>query len=161
MLYLFTNLCFALIFCTSVRKLDCFKRPIFWASLRPVNLFKKETLMMMMMIMNCYCGMVDWWKAFSLISSRDHCQRSSPSRISDTPQAGFEPAQNLTTAHYTTAPRRCFPVNFENFLRTPFSGTPLDSCFWNWYYKQPRKFSLRRKTYSSKWKTPYNIFSFF
>ena len=28
-------------------------------------------------------------KAFSLISSQDHCQRSSPSRISDTPQAGF------------------------------------------------------------------------
>ena len=35
-------------------------------------------------------GMVDRQKAFSLISSRDHCQRSSPSRIPDTPQAGFE-----------------------------------------------------------------------
>ena len=23
-----------------------------------------------------FCGMVDWQKAFSLISSRDHCQRS-------------------------------------------------------------------------------------
>ena len=34
---------------------------------------------------------------FSLISIRDHCQRSSPSRISDTPQAGFEPAQNLSS----------------------------------------------------------------
>ena len=33
---------------------------------------------------------------FSLISSRDHCQRSSPSRISHTPRAGFEPAQNLS-----------------------------------------------------------------
>ena len=39
-----------------------------------------------------------WRKAFSLISSQDHCQRSSPSRISDTPRAGFEPAQNLTSA---------------------------------------------------------------
>ena len=38
----------------------------------------------LMMMMNCYCGMVDRRKAFSLISSRDHCQRSSPSRISDT-----------------------------------------------------------------------------
>ena len=38
-----------------------------------------------------FCGMVDRRKAFSLISSRDHCQRSSPSR------AGFEPAQNLSS----------------------------------------------------------------
>ena len=30
-----------------------------------------------------------------IISSREHCQRHSPSRISDTPQAGFETAQNL------------------------------------------------------------------
>ena len=44
-----------------------------------------------------FCGMVDQQKAISLISSRDHCQRSSPSRISDTPRAGFEPAQNLTS----------------------------------------------------------------
>ena len=40
-----------------------------------------------MMMMNCFCGMVDWRKAFSLISS--HCQRSSPSQISDMPWAGF------------------------------------------------------------------------
>ena len=49
----------------------------------------------MMMMMNCLSGMVDRRKAFSLISSREHCQRSSPSRISDTPRAGFEPAHNL------------------------------------------------------------------
>ena len=55
-----------------------------------------ETVMMMMMI-NCFCGMVDRRKVFSLISSRDHYQRSSPSRISDTPWAGFEPAQNLSS----------------------------------------------------------------
>ena len=24
---------------------------------------------------------------------------------------------------------RCFPVNFVEFLRTPFNGTPLDDCF--------------------------------
>ena len=35
--------------------------------------------------------------AFSLISSRDHCQRFSPSRISDTPRAGFELAQNMSS----------------------------------------------------------------
>ena len=50
------------------------------------------------MKMNCFCCMVDQRKAFSLISSRDHCQRSSPSRISDTQQAGFEPAQNLSSS---------------------------------------------------------------
>ena len=57
---------------------------------------KVVSMMMMMMMMNCFCGIVDWRKAFSLISSRDHYQRSSPSRISDTPWAGFEPVQNLS-----------------------------------------------------------------
>ena len=47
--------------------------------------------------MNWFCGMVDQRKAFSLISSWDHCQRSSLSRISDTPRAGFGPAQNLSS----------------------------------------------------------------
>ena len=71
-------------------------------------------MMMMVMMMNCFCGMVDRRKAFGLISSRDHCQRSSPSRISDTPRAGFEPAQNLSSGLVewscalviTTTPRR-------------------------------------------------------
>ena len=43
------------------------------------KLKKKYFYLMMMMMMNCFCGMVDRRKAFSLISSRDHCQRSSPS----------------------------------------------------------------------------------
>ena len=52
-----------------------------------------------------FCGMVDQRKAFSLISSRDHCQRSSPSRISQ----GFEfrlSWMKLCSSdnHYTTAP---------------------------------------------------------
>ena len=53
-------------------------------------------------------------KAFSLISSWDHCQRSSPPQISNTPQAEFEPAQNLSSGLVewscavviTTTPRR-------------------------------------------------------
>ena len=49
------------------------------------------------MMMNCFCGMVDQRKAFSLISSWDYYQRSSPSQISNTPQAGFEPAHNLSS----------------------------------------------------------------
>ena len=87
----------------------------------------EKMMMMMMMIMNCLCGMVDRRKAFNLISSRDHCQRFSPSRISDTPRAVFEPAQNLSsglvewscTAVITTTPRRhdlkCF-FKKEKFL---------------------------------------------
>ena len=65
--------------------------------------------------MNCFGGMIDWRKVFSLISSWDHCQRFLPLRISDTPQAGFEPVQNLSSGlvewgcalvinHYITAP---------------------------------------------------------
>ena len=49
------------------------------------------------MMMNCFCGMVDRRKAFSLISRWDHCQRSSPLRIFDTPRAGFHPVQNLSS----------------------------------------------------------------
>ena len=50
------------------------------------------------MMMNCFCGIVNRQKAFfSLISSLDHCERSSPSWISDTPRAGFEPAHNLSS----------------------------------------------------------------
>ena len=51
--------------------------------------------MMMMMMIIFFCGMVDRQKVCSIISSRDYCQRSLQSRISDTQRAGFEPAQNL------------------------------------------------------------------
>ena len=44
-----------------------------------------------------FCGMVDQREAFSFISKLDNCQRSSPSRISDMPRAGFEVAQNLNS----------------------------------------------------------------
>ena len=53
-------------------------------------------MIMMMMVMNFFCGMVDR-KAFSYISGRDHCWRPSPSQISDMWRAGFEPAQNLSS----------------------------------------------------------------
>ena len=58
------------------------------------KLFLWKKIQSTLMMMNCFCGMVDRRKAFSLISSRDHCQRSSPSRISDT---GFGLAQNLSS----------------------------------------------------------------
>ena len=65
------------------------------------NVFFEGAILMctcvLMMMMNCFCGMVDRRKVISLISSRDHCQRYSPSRISDTPRAGFQPAQDLSS----------------------------------------------------------------
>ena len=80
-------------------------------------------MMMMMMIMNCFCGLVDRGKAFNLISISDHCQRSSPSPISGTPQARFEPSQNLISdlvewscaVVIPTTPRRHLPFEFEPF----------------------------------------------
>ena len=53
-------------------------------------------MMMMMMMMSCFCGMVDRRKTFSLTSSRDHCRRSSTSRISDKPRAESEHTQHLS-----------------------------------------------------------------
>ena len=78
---------------------------------------------LMMMMMNCFCGMVDRRKAFSLISSQDHCQRSS--RISNMPRAGFKPEQNLSSGLVewscavviTTTPRRhkALAIKLRNF----------------------------------------------
>ena len=53
--------------------------------------------MTMKMIMNCFCGMVDQRTSLSLISSRNHFQRSSPLQISDTPRVRFEPVKNLSS----------------------------------------------------------------
>ena len=51
--------------------------------LKSVLLFSKNVALgKLMMMMNCFCGMVDRRKAFSLISSQNHRQRSSPSRTS-------------------------------------------------------------------------------
>ena len=41
-----------------------------------------------------FCGMVDRQKVFSLISSPDQCQGSSPS---NTARAGFKPVQDLSS----------------------------------------------------------------
>ena len=48
-------------------------------------------MMIMMIMMNCLCGMVERRKAFSFIFVQDNCQRSSPSQISDTMRAGHAP----------------------------------------------------------------------
>ena len=58
---------------------------------------KYLTNMMMMMMINYFCGTVDRRKTFRVISSRGHFQRSSPLSISNTLQAGFQPVQNLSS----------------------------------------------------------------
>ena len=50
---------------------------------------------MMMIVINCFRIMVDWWKALSLTHSQNHCQKFSPLQTSDKLQAGLEPGQNL------------------------------------------------------------------
>ena len=112
-------------------------------------------------MMNCFCGMFDRRKAFSIISSRDHCQRSSPSRISNKLWAGFEPVQNLSPAFVewscavviTTTPRRqniltdkilnwtfdfdelamsYFTTTQSKLLREPFTEF-LELCLGSWF----------------------------
>ena len=73
------------------------------------------------MIMNFFCSMVHPRKTFSLVSNQNHCQRSSPTQISNTPQTGFEPVQNLSSGFIewscvvviTTTPRRHFQTADE------------------------------------------------
>ena len=91
---------------------------------KPENqfLFNLKMMMMMMMMMNCFCERVCRRKAF-----KPYFQPSSLSKIltiqtSSTPQAGFEPGQNLSSdfaewscavvitttswRHVTTTPQR-------------------------------------------------------
>ena len=54
-------------------------------------------MMMMIMMMNCFCSMIDRESVCSLISSWDHCQKFSPSQISNTLQPESEPTPNLSS----------------------------------------------------------------
>ena len=94
------------------------------------------SVMMMMIMMNCFCGMVDRRKAFSLISSRDNCQ----SRVWTCAEPEFRLSwMKLCSSdnHYTTAPQLkpvklqirftditfrhgCSPVNLLHSFRIPF-----------------------------------------
>ena len=63
-----------------------------------------------MIMMNCFYGMGDQRKAFSLISSRHHCQSSSPSRISDTTRAAFQDFEKNVLG-YTTVFRPVYTID--------------------------------------------------
>ena len=92
-----------------------------------------NTPLMMIMMMNCFCGMVDRRKVFSLISSRDHCQRSSPSRISDTLRAGFEPAQNLSSGSVEWSCAVVITSKFPSTFLKPVNGGK--NSILNWVLK--------------------------
>ena len=51
----------------------------------------------MMMVVVVFVVWLTDERCSRLISSRNHCQRFLPSQISDTSQAGFELAQNLSS----------------------------------------------------------------
>ena len=107
-------------------------------------------MMMMMMMMSCFCGMVDQRKVFILISSRDHCQRSSPSRISDMPRAGFELEQNLSSSFaegscavvITTTPR-CHDIYYNIIIITSF--VKKESSYHLHFFKITKKPRLQDK----------------
>ena len=54
-------------------------------------------MIMMRMMMNCFCGMADSQNTLSIISSRDQRQRFYPSQTSKAPRAKFEHAQIRNT----------------------------------------------------------------
>ena len=76
-------------------KLNFFKTRIRKVWSKVSNAFSISIVTMVMM--NCFCGMVDRRKALSFISNQDHYQRSPPSRLSDMLHVGFEPTQNLSS----------------------------------------------------------------
>ena len=94
------------------------------------------TMMMIMMIW--FCCMVDRRKAFSFISSEDHCQRSSPSWISDTPRAGFEPALNLISGFVEWSCAVVIPVEISEkvflFISAEWNTTFVltKKMYFNW-----------------------------
>ena len=80
---------------------------------------KHKMMMMIMMMMNCFCGMVDQWKAFHLNSSRHHCQRSSPSWISNMPRARFVQHCFMTS---TWCQQQALDVDPKAMLQINFTG---------------------------------------
>ena len=96
-------------------------------------------MMMMMMIMMDDDELFLWygWQEFSLISSQDYCQRSSPSWISGMSPGGFEPAQYLSSGLVEWS---CAAVKTTTFLRhwctiieTSFMN--ILGAIWTWFNK--------------------------
>ena len=80
-----------------------------------------------MMMMKCFCDMVDWWNAFSLISSWNHCQRSSSLWILNKSWAVFKPAQNVSSGfnEWSCAVVITIPSRRHKTLRLPVHSFTL------------------------------------
>ena len=68
-----------------------------WKSEKNVTNATYTYMKMMMKMMNCFCGMIDQWKLFTIYFSQDHCQRFPPPQIFNTLQGEFEHALNLSS----------------------------------------------------------------
>ena len=107
----------------------------------------------MKMMMNCFCGTVDLRKAFSLISSRDHCQISSPSQIFEMPRAGFEPMPNLNlgfderscTVMITTTPQHFHSaLNNLKELSDEYGDMTYFSSIYPYLYEYQKRLYINR-----------------
>ena len=79
-----------------------------------------------LMMMNCFCGVVNRRKAFSLISSRDHCQRSWPTRISDPIKAIKSCKRNWILE----SPLACTGCLSIQFFSSPHSPNIVSETAW-------------------------------
>ena len=86
-----------ILFINSFNFLFAFLFVYLWVLFRCCFFFHDAHLSNWLILMNCFCGMVKRRKPLSLVSNWDHCQRSSPSRISDTMRLGLEPVQSLSS----------------------------------------------------------------
>ena len=94
--------------------------------------------------MNCFCGMVDRRKTFNLISSRE-CQRSSPSRISNTSRAAFEPAQNLSLGFVEWSCAVVITTSDNSAIVRKLFQAPLQITYWLTLQKRGQKPYIDRK----------------
>ena len=62
-------------------------------------------------------------KNFAKYTGKHLCQSLLFNKV-----AGFRPTNLLKKRLW----HRCFPVNFTQFLRTPFYRTSPEDCFWKW-----------------------------
>ena len=90
----------------------------------------------LVIMMNIFSGKYDRRKGYSLIFSREHCQRSSPLQISNMPWVVFEPAQNL----YSGFLKWSFTVTLNNLI--PAVQVDIIAYIYCWFdlfiYVSPR-----------------------
>ena len=76
---------------------------------------------MVLVMMSYFCKLVDRQKALNSISIRDHYHRFSPSQISEMPQVGLEPAQNLSLVLVEGICAVVMSIAFSPFCCCPLS----------------------------------------